>query len=67
MEEKSGERTQRFLKREGGKLDQGLGVLKRGGWNSITKNAYRTSNTSDEAIKSLEHDFMMLFKWFKNK
>ena len=28
--------------------------------------SYRTANTIDEVIKSLEHDTMMLFKWFSD-
>ena len=28
---------------------------------------YRTANTTDEVIQSLEHDSMMLFQWFSDK
>ena len=28
--------------------------------------SYTTANTIDEVIKSLEHDSMMLFKWFSD-
>ena len=27
---------------------------------------YRTANTLDEVIQSLEHDSMMLFQWFSD-
>ena len=28
--------------------------------------SYRTANTIDEVIESLEHDSMMLFQWFSD-
>ena len=28
--------------------------------------SYRTANTIDEAIQSIEHDSMMLFQWFSD-
>ena len=53
MEQERGEGKQRYLKGGGGKLDQGVGALKKGGWNPLTNYGF-TPCKAEQPLQGME-------------